>query len=87
MVKKIIKNLNSLNPLSNKIILYGSIIALILCSAGITIMAYNNIIANQISLYKIGSSMIYNSIVLFAQMVIGGLVIDFFSNMINNSDD
>lgn len=87
MVKKIITNLNSLNPMSNKIVLYGSVIALMLCVTGVGIIAYNNIIANQINLYKIGTSMIYNSIVLFAQMVIGGIVIDFFSNMMNNNDD
>lgn len=87
MVRKIIKNLNSLNSLSNKIILYGSIVSLMLCCLGIVTITYNNTIANQIKIHELGSSMIYTAIVLFSQMVIGGIIIDFLSNVIHNNDE
>lgn len=87
MMSKIVNSLNSVNKFSKKIIITGSWIALFLCVAGMILVGYNNIISQKVQLYTIGSTMIQTAIVLFAQIVIGGLIIDFFGNMISNHDD
>ena len=87
MMSKIVKSLNQVNPFSKKIIVTGCTISLLLCIIGVILVGYNNIVSQQVELYTIGSSMIQTAIVLFAQVVIGGLVIDFFSNLVNNHDD
>ena len=72
---------------SKKIIISASIISLILCVIGTGIITYNANNEQVMSLHTLGSSMIYTSIILFAQFIIGSLVIDLFNAIINNNDD
>ena len=87
MMDKIVKSLNSVNSFSKGIIVTGCSISLILCIIGMILVGYNSIISRQVHLYNIGSTMISTSVVLFAQIVIGALIIDFFGNVLNNHDD
>lgn len=83
---KIFKSLNSINNFSKKIICYGCIVVLAFCILGAGIIFYNNMVAQEVALYEIGSSLIQNSTVIFAQVIIGSLVIDLFNTMIQNND-
>ena len=87
MVDKIVESLNKVNSFSKNIIRSGCYIALFLGVIGMVLVTYNNVVAQKVELYNIGSSMIYTGAVFFAQMVIGGLIIDFFSSMVGNHDD
>lgn len=87
MMSKIISNLNSINNFSKKIIVWVSVISLLLCIGGISIIVYNALALETISLHTIGSTMIYHSIVLFAEFVIVGLILDFFNTLITYHDD
>lgn len=87
MINKIVKSLNSVNSFSKKIIIGGCSVALFLCIIGMLLVIYNSITNNEVALYNIGSTMISTSGALFAQMVIGALIIDFFGNVVNNRDD
>lgn len=87
MVGKIVESLNKVNSFSKSIIKYGCYIALFFGIIGMLLINYNNMIAQKVELYTIGSSMIYTGAVFFAQMVIGGLIIDFFNSMVSNNDD
>ena len=83
---KIIKSLNSINNFSRKIIFYGCLIVLFFCIVGAGIIAYNSFVTQEVALYALGSSMIHTSTVMFAQVVIGALVIDWFNTIIQNND-
>lgn len=83
---KIFKSLNSINNFSKKIICYGCIVVLAFCIMGAGLIFYNNIFTQEVALYEIGSSLIQNSTVIFAQVIIGSLVIDLFNTMIQNND-
>lgn len=85
-MSKIIKSLNSINSFSKKIILFGCIPVLCFCLIGAGIITYNNFFVNEVALYDIGASMVQTSTVLFAQIVIGALVIDWFNAIIQNND-
>ena len=87
MVGKIVESLNSVNSFSKNIIKAGCYISVFLCIIGMILVCYNSILKQEFEIYNIGSTMIYTAAVLFAQMVIGGLIIDFFSNMVNNNGD
>ena len=87
MVGKIVESLNSINKFSKNIITIGSILASLLCIAGMIIVNYNYVKLQQVNLYTLGSTMIYTASVLFAQVIIGGLLIDYFGNLIHNHDD
>ena len=87
MFNKIIEKLNSVNKFSKNIILVGSIISIALCMIGLAVVTYNENVIQKISLYTIGSSLIYSAIILFSEFTIGGLVIDLASNVIKNGDD
>lgn len=87
MMSKIVNRLNSINDFSKKIIIWSSIISLVLCTVGIGIIIYNVNTFSTLSLHTVGSSLIHASIVLFSQFVIGSLVIDFLSAIMNNNDD
>lgn len=86
IMDKIFKSLNSINSFSRKIIFYGCLIVLAFCIVGAGIIAYNSLVTREVSLYELGSSMIHTSTVMFAQVVIGALVIDWFNTMIQNND-
>ena len=83
MLHKIIERLNSMNDFSKKVIKGGCAFSFILCMIGTATIAYNQIVLNKVALYKIGSTMVYSSIVSFAQFVIAGLLIDFFGAMLS----
>jgi len=83
---KIFKSLNSINNFSRKIIFYGCIIVLAFCLAGAAVITYNSLVVQEVALYEIGSSLIQTSTTMFAQVVIGALVIDWFNTMIQNND-
>ena len=88
MVSKIVKELNSINKFSKNIIVYVSIISSILCLSGIGIILYNMLAEfSKVSLHTLGSTLIHSSIIVFAQFVIGSLIIDFFNTVISNGDD
>lgn len=87
MVGKIVESLNKVNSFSKNIIKVGCYISLFLCVAGMILVSYNRIVNQEIGTYTLGSTMIYTAAVFFAQMVIGGLIIDFFGTVIGNHDD
>ncbi len=86
MIGKMIKSLNSINPFSKKFIMFGCIPVLMLCIAGVSLIAYNSNFVHEVNLHLIGSSMISTSCVVFTQIVIGGLIMDFFNTLIQNRD-
>ena len=83
---KIFKSLNSINDFSKKIIFFGCMIVLAFCLIGAGIIAYNSLVVKEVALYQLGTNMIQTSTVMFAQVVIGALIIDWFSNVIQNND-
>ena len=83
---KIIKSLNSINNFSKKIIFFGCIIVLAFCLVGAGIIAYNSLTVQEFALYQIGTNMIQTSTVMFAQVVIGALIIDWFGHVIQDND-
>lgn len=86
MLKKIFDRLNSINSFSKKIIICGCTFSLILCLIGVGVIEYNNLNSNQASMYDIGSTMVYTAIVVFAQIIVGSLLIDFFGTLISNHE-
>lgn len=87
MFNKIIDKLNSINKFSKKVIISGAIISIALCIIGIGIVTYNKNVIQTISLYTIGTSLIYSAFTLFSEFTIGGLVIDLASNVLKSHDD
>lgn len=87
MFGKVIEKLNSVNKFSKNIIVTGAIISIALCIIGVGIVTYNENFIQKISLYTIGSSLIYSAITLFSEFTIGGLVIDLANNVIKNGDE
>lgn len=88
MVSKIVKELNSINKFSKNIIVYISITSSILCLSGVGVILYNMFAEfSKVSLHTLGSTLIHSSIVLFAQFVVGSLIIDFFNTVISNGDE
>lgn len=87
MVSKIINRLNSINTFSKNIIIYVSIISCTLCLSGVGVILYNMLSEfSKVSLHTLGSTLIYSSIVLFAQFVVGSLIIDFFNAVISDDE-
>lgn len=87
MVEKIVKSLNAVNPFSKNIIKVSCYLSLFLGMIGMLLIGYNQFTVQKVDLYTLGSSMIYTGAVLFAQMIIGSLIIDFFGNFMQNHDD
>ncbi len=88
MVSKIVNKLNSINTFSKNIIIYVSIISSTLCLSGVAVIIYNMFAEfSRVSLHTLGSTLIYSSIVLFSQFVVGSLIIDFFNAVISNHED
>lgn len=87
MFNKIIEKLNSINKFSKHIIIAGSLVSIALCILGISLVAYNENVLQKISLYTLGTSLVYSAITLFSEFTIGGLVIDVANNVIKNHDD
>ncbi len=83
---KIFKSLNAINSFSKKIIMYGCVIVLAFCLIGACIIGYNNFSVQEVALYQLGANMIQTSTVVFAQVIIGALIIDWFHTMIQNNN-
>lgn len=83
MVHKIFERLNSINNFSKKVIKGGCTFSFILCILGVAVIAYNQLYLNKVATYNIGSTLVYSSIVSFAQFVIGGLLMDFFGTLLS----
>lgn len=83
MVHKIFERLNSINNFSKNVIKFGCTFSFILCMLGVATIAYNEAVLCKIAIYKIGTTMVYTSIVSFAQFVVGGLLIDFFGTLLS----
>ncbi len=86
MVQKIFERLNSINNFSKRIIKWGCTFSLLMCLFGVGIIEYNEFALNKISTYNVGSTMVYTAIVVFAQIVIGSLLIDFFGKLLSNRE-
>lgn len=78
---KIFKSLNSINNFSRNIIYYGCLIVLAFCFIGVGLILYNNVVTQEVGIYEVGTAFIKNSTVIFAQVIIGALVIDLFNTM------
>lgn len=87
MLSKVIEKLNSVNKFSRNVIIVGAIISIALCIVGVSVVVYNQSVIQKISLYTIGTSLIYSAITLFAQFTIGGLAIDLANNVLKNHND
>lgn len=87
MFSKVMEKLNSVNQFSKKVIVAGAIVSMALCIIGIGIVTYNKNVIQTISLYSIGTSLIYSAIMLFSEFTVGGLVIDLANNVLKSHDD
>jgi hypothetical protein len=87
MFNKIMEKLNSINKFSKHVIIAGSITSVALCIIGISLIAYNKNVLQTISMYTLGTSLVYSAITLFSEFTIGGLVIDVANNVIKNHND
>jgi len=81
------KALNSINDFSKKMIIAGCVIVAALCVSGAFIILYNGMVSHTALLDEIGTTLIKNSTIIFAQFIIGALIIDWFKNVMDNSDD
>ena len=87
MLKRIIDKLNSINNFSKRVIFAGAIISIALCIVGLGIVTYNENFLQKISMYTIGTSLIYSAITVFSQFTIGGLIIDIANSLFKNHSD
>ena len=86
-MNKIFEKLNSISKFSKKVILFGAVLSAVLCLIGFSIVTYNKTVIQTISLYTIGTSLIYASIVLFSEFTIGGLAMELAGTVIKNHMD
>ena len=86
MLHKICERLNSMNNFSKKVIKGGCTFSFVLCILGIGVIIYNQLFLNKVATYIVGTTLIYTSIVTFAQFVIGGLLMDFFGTVLSNHE-
>lgn len=78
-IEKIFEEFKKVNNFSKSLIKYGANAALILLSLGMLVLILNQTIFDYSSYTKFIATMIVkNSIVLLAEFIIGGLVIDYF---------
>ncbi|MEN2776073.1 hypothetical protein [Acetivibrio clariflavus] len=78
-IMKILEEFKKINSFSMALIKYGTLAALILLSLGISVLILNQTVLDYNSYTKFVATMIIkNSIVLMAEFIIGGLVIDYF---------
>lgn len=87
MFNKIMEKLNSINKFSKHVIIAGSITSIALCIIGVSLIAYNKNVLQTISMYTLGTSLVYSAITLFSEFTIGGLVIDVANSVIKNHND
>ena len=93
MVKEVVymsiinKTLNSINDFSKKMIIAGCLIVAVLCIIGACLILYNGMVTHVALLDEIGTTLIKKSTIIFAQFIIGALLIDWFKNFMDNNDD
>jgi len=79
-IEKIFEEFKNVNSFSKSLIKYGSLVALSLLLLGTILLVLNQNVLDFDSYTKfIGTSIVKNSIVLLAEFIIGGLVIDYFT--------
>ncbi|MDQ2087233.1 hypothetical protein RBH29_12425 [Herbivorax sp. ANBcel31] len=79
-IKKIAQEFNKINKYSKAIIKYGTQISLGLLLAGTLIIVLNNrLIPYNSNLRFIGTQITRNSFIILAQVIIGGLLMDYIS--------
>ncbi len=79
-IEKIFEEFKNVNSFSKSLIKYGSLVALSQLLLGTILLVLNQNVLDFDSYTKfIGTSIVKNSIVLLAEFIIGGLVIDYFT--------
>ena len=81
IMNKIIATLNQMNSFSKKVILYGCTIVLIACIVSIMLISVNASFIHDPELHNIGTILLQKFTVVFAQVVIAALVMDWFQKM------
>ncbi len=77
-LEKIFSEFNSLNKNSKSLIKYGSIISLLLLALGAIFLVLNNSLFNYDYHFElIARTIIKSSFTIFAEVIIGGLLIDY----------
>lgn len=80
-LEKIQKELKSINNISKSLIKYGSAFSVLLLALGSILLIVSGTIMNHdYTLELAAKSMIRNSTTVFAEVVIGGLLIDYVFN-------
>ena len=87
MMNKIFEKLNSISKFSKKVIISGAILSACLCVVGFSIVTYNKQVIQTISLYTLGTSLIYSAIVVFSEFTIGGLAMELAGTVLKNHMD
>lgn len=78
-IEKIFEEFKKINNFSKSLIKYGAQAALVILSLGVLILILNQTVLDYDSYTKfVGTLIVKNSIVLLAEFIIGGLVIDYF---------
>jgi hypothetical protein len=78
-IEKIFEEFKKVNNFSKSLIKYGAQAALVILSLGVLILILNQTVLDYDSYTKfVGTLIVKNSIVLLAEFIIGGLVIDYF---------
>lgn len=79
-IEKIFEEFKQVNSFSKSLIKYGSLAALVILSLGALVLILNQTVLDFDSYIKfIGTSIVKNSIIVLAEFIIGGLVIDYFT--------
>ncbi|WP_010243202.1 hypothetical protein [Acetivibrio cellulolyticus] len=79
-IEKIFEEFTKVNSFSKSLIKYGTLAALVLLGIGTILLILNQTVLDFDSYIKfIGTSIVKNSIVVLAEFIIGGLVIDYFT--------
>lgn len=79
-IEKIFEEFKNVNSFSKSLIKYGTLVALFILISGTILLVLNQFVLSFDS-YKqfIGILIVKNSIVLLAEFIIGGLIIDYFT--------
>lgn len=78
-IEKIFEEFKKINNFSKSLIKYGTLAALLLLSAGTIVLILNQTVLFFSSYTKfVATTLIKNSVILLAEFIIGGLVIDYF---------
>ena len=84
-MNNIINTLNSINSFSQKVIFYGCSVVIIAVVTSICMIAVNSTFIHEPEIYDIATKILQKFTVVFAQVIIGALIMDWFSKI--NFDD